>query len=136
MAISWDDLIPSTVFTRVKTNFSDSLKTKYKMTDKNFSTVGSSDTPAAFPFIGVQLISMNEISNDLDGDTIPAVMCGFQIDVTDNQSDSRASEIAREVKAIMKTMRFNCKKQPSQSDKGIYRQTYRCSRKIGSNDIL
>lgn len=136
MAISWDDLIPSTVFTRVKTNFSDSLKTKYKMTDKNFSTVGSSDTPAVFPFIGVQLISMNEISNDLDGDTIPAVMCGFQIDVTDNQSDSRASEIAREVKAIMKTMRFNCKKQPSQSNKGTYRQTYRCSRKIGSNDIL
>ena len=42
MAVEWDDLIPSKVFTRIKTNFPQSLKTKYKMTDKNFSTVGSS----------------------------------------------------------------------------------------------
>ena len=40
MSVEWDELVPSTVFTRIKTNFSDSLKKKYKMTDKNFSSVG------------------------------------------------------------------------------------------------
>lgn len=26
MSVEWDELVPSTVFTRIKTNFSDSLK--------------------------------------------------------------------------------------------------------------
>ena len=28
MSVEWDELVPSTVFTRIKTNFSDSLKKK------------------------------------------------------------------------------------------------------------
>ena len=136
MSVEWDELVLSTVFTRIKTNFSSSLKTKYKMTDKNFSSVGSSDTPAVFPFVRLQLLPGSEIGEDLDGDKINAEKFSFQIDVTDNQSQYRAKEIMREVKRIMKTMRFRCSSMPTQDDtKGTYRQTARFNRTIGSNDV-
>lgn len=136
MSVEWDELVPSTVFTRIKIKFSSDLKTKYKMTDKNFSTAGSSDTPAVFPFISIQLLSADENAETLSGKTINSCNFGFQIDVYDNQSDSRAESVMREVKRIMKTMSFNAKKQPAQSDKGTYRKTYRFSRIICSKDIL
>ena len=136
MAVEWDDLIPSKVFTRIKTNFAQSLKTKYKMTDKNFSTVGSSDAPAVFPFVSIQLLSETENARTLKGTTINSANFGFQIDIYDNQSDNRAEEVAREVKRIMKSMAFYGSKQPSQSSKGTYRKTYRFSRIICSGDIL
>lgn len=82
MSVEWDELVPSTVFTRIKTNFSDSLKKKYKMTDKNFSSVGSSNTPAVFPFVRLQLLPGSEIGEDLEGDKINAEKFSFQIDVT------------------------------------------------------
>ena len=134
MSVEWDELVPSTVFTRIKTNFSDSLKKKYKMTDKNFSSVGSSDTPAVF--LRLQLLPGSEIGEDLEGDKINAEKFSFQIDVTDNQSQYRAKEVMREVKRIMKTMRFRGSSMPTQDDtKDTYRQTARFSRTIGKNDI-
>ena len=45
----WTDRISSVVFTRIKNEFSSTLKTKYKMTNSNFSTVGSSDSEPVFP---------------------------------------------------------------------------------------
>lgn len=136
MSVEWDELVPSTVFTRIKTNFSDSLKKKYKMTDKNFASVGSSDTPAVFPFIWVKTLPGSEVDEDLEGDTINAERFTFQIDVTDNQSQYRSKEVMREVKRIMKTMRFRGSSMPTQDDtKDTYRQTARFSRTIGSDDI-
>lgn len=136
MSVEWDELVLSTVFTRIKTNFSSSLKTKYKMTDKNFSSVGSSDTPAVFPFVRLQMLPGSEIGYDLEGDKINAEKFSFQIDVTDNQSQYRAKEIMREVKRIMKTMRFRGSSMPTQEDtKDTCRQTARFSRTIGSNDV-
>lgn len=136
MSVEWDELVPSTVFTRIKTNFSDSLKKKYKMTDKNFASVGSSDTPAVFPFVWVKTLPGSEVDEDLEGDTINAERFTFQIDVTDNQSQYRSKEVMREVKRIMKTMRFRGSSMPTQDDtKDTYRQTARFSRTIGSDDI-
>ena len=136
MSVEWDELVPSTVFTRIKTNFSDSLKKKYKMTDKNFSSVGSSNTPAVFPFGRLQLLPGSGIGEDLEGDKINAEKFSFQIDVTDNKSQARAKEVIREVKRIMKTMRFRGSSIPMQDDtKDTYRQTARFSRTIGKNDI-
>ena len=132
----WTDRISSVVFTRIKNEFSSSLKTKYKMKDENFSTVGSSDAPAVFPFVSIQLLSATENARTLKGTTINSANFGFQIDIYDNQSDNRAEEVAREVKRIMKSMAFYGSKQPSQSSKGTYRKTYRFSRIICSGDIL
>ena len=133
----WTDRISSIVFTRIKNEFSNSLKTKYKMTDKNFSTVGSSDTPAVFPFVYVQLLPSVEQGQDLDGTSINAGLFTFQIEVTDNQSQTRAKDVMSEIKRIMKSMRFTVQCTPTLEDtKDTHRAIMRCNRLIGSGDIL
>ena len=133
----WTDRISSVVFTRIKNEFSSTLKTKYKMTNSNFSTVGSSDTPAVFPFVYIQLLPSTEQGQDIEGNTINAGLFTFQIEVTDNQSQARAKDVMSEVKRIMKSMRFTVQPTPDiQDTKGTHRSIMRCNRRIGSSDIL
>ena len=133
----WTDRISSVVFTRIKNEFSSSLKTKYKMTNSNFSTIGSSDTPAVFPFVYVQLLPSAETGQDLEGATINAGLFTFQIEVTDNQTQARAKDVMSEVKRIMKSMRFTVQCTPTLEDtKDTHRAIMRCNRIIGSCDIL
>lgn len=133
----WTDRISSIIFTRIKNEFSNSLKTKYKMTSSNFSTVGSSDTPAVFPFVYIQLLPSAETGQDIEGNTINAGLFTFQIEVTDNQSQTRAKDVMSEVKRIMKSMRFTVQCTPTLEDtKDTHRAIMRCNRIIGSCDIL
>ena len=133
----WTDRISSVVFTRVKNEFSSSLKTKYKMTDSNFSTVGSSNTPAVFPFVYIQLLPSTEQGQDIEGNEINAALFTFQIEVTDNQKQTRAKDVMSEVKRIMKSMRFSVQPTPTLEDtKDTHRAIMRCNRRIGSDDIL
>lgn len=133
----WTDRISSMVFTRIKNEFSNSLKTKYKMTSSNFSTVGSSDTPAVFPFVYVQLLPSAETGQDIEGNTINAGLFTFQIEVTDNQTQARAKDVMSEVKRIMKSMLFTVQCTPTLEDtKDTHRAIMRCNRIIGSCDIL
>ena len=133
----WTDRISSVVFTRIKNEFSSSLKTKYKMTSSNFSTVGSSDTPAVFPFVYIQLLPSTEQGQDIDGNEINAGLFTFQIEVTDNQTQARAKDVMYEVKRIMKSMRFTVQPAPDiQDTKDTHRAIMRCNRRIGSDDIL
>ena len=133
----WTDRISSIVFTRIKNEFSSSLKTKYKMTNSNFSTVGSSDMPAVFPFVYIQLLPSAEQGQDIEGNAINAGLFTFQIEVTDNQSQARAKDVMSEVKRIMKSMRFTVQCTPTLEDtKDTNRAIMRCNRIIGSCDIL
>ena len=133
----WTDRISSVVFTRIKNEFSSTLKTKYKMTSSNFSTVGSSDTPAVFPFVYIQLLPSAETGQDIEGNTINAGLFTFQIEVTDNQTQARAKDVMSEVKRIMKAMRFTVQCTPTLEDtKDTHRAIMRCNRRIGSSDIL
>ena len=133
----WTDYISSNVFTRIKNEFSSTLKTKYKMKDENFSTVGSSDTPAVFPFVYVQILPSAEAGQDIEGNTINAGLFTFQIEVTDNQTQARAKDVMSEVKRIMKSMRFTVHPTPDiQDTKDTHRAIMRCNRRIGSDDIL
>ena len=133
----WTDRISSVVFSRIKNEFSSSLKEKYKMKDENFSTVGSSDTPAVFPFVYIQLLPSAEQGQDIEGNTINAGLFTFQIEVTDNQTQARAKDVMSEVKRIMKSMRFTVQCTPTLEDtKDTHRAIMRCNRIIGSCDIL
>ena len=133
----WTDRISSVVFTRIKNEFSSTLKTKYKMTSSNFSTVGSSDTPAVFPFVYIQLFPSAEQGQDIEGNEINAGLFTFQIEVTDNQTQARAKAVMSEVKRIMKSMRFTVQPTPTLEDtKDTHRAIMRCNRRIGSDDIL
>ena len=133
----WTDRISSIVFTRIKNEFSSTIKKNYKMKDENFSTAGSSDTPAVFPFVYVQLLPSTEQGQDIEGNTINAGLFTFQIEVTDNQTQARAKDVMSEVKRIMKSMRFTVQCTPTLEDtKDTHRAIMRCNRIIGSCDIL
>lgn len=133
----WTDRISSVVFTRIKNEFSSTIKKNYKMKDENFSTVGSSDTPAVFPFVYIQLLPSTEQGQDIEGNTINAGLFTFQIEVTDNQTQERAKDVMSEVKRIMKSMRFTVQPTPALEDtKDTHRAIMRCNRIIGSCDIL
>lgn len=130
--------VPSIVFTRIKNEFSSSLKSKYKIESENFSTVGSSDTPAVFPFIYFQNLEPTETGTDLEATNINGGIFSFQIDVTDNQSQSRAKEVMTEILRIMKKMGFKCSPMPSfdNSSKNVFRMVARFRKNIDENDIL
>ena len=133
----WADRISSVVCTRIKNEFSSTLKSKYKMTSSNFSTVGSSDTPAVFPFVYINLLPSVERGQDIEGNTINAGLFTFQIEVTDNQTQARAKDVMSEVKRIMKSMRFTVQPTPDiQDTKDTHRAIIRCNRRIGSDDVL
>ena len=133
----WTDRISSVVLKKIKNEFSSTIKKNYKMKDENCSTVGSSETPAVFPFVYIQLLPSAEQGQDIEGNTINAGLFTFQIEVTDNQSQTRAKDVMSEVKRIMKSMRFTVQCTPTLEDtKDTHRAIMRCNRIIGSCDIL
>lgn len=138
MAIPWNMMVPSIVFTRIKTQFSEQLKTRYNMTEQNFSSVSSNNKHAVFPFVYVQMLTPVEKGQTLDGLDINAGMFTFQIDVVDNQSQQRAREVMGEVQNIMKSMRFSGDNLPSfeDSQNNVHRSTARFKRMIGALDTL
>ena len=137
MGVIWTMMVPSMIFTRIKNEFSAKTKEKYKMTDKNFSAVGSSDTPAVFPFVYVKMLAPLETGRDLEGISINAGIYTFQIDVTDNKSQSNARAAMTEVLRVMKKMAFQVIQMPVYEDtKDVHRCTARFRRTISENDIL
>lgn len=137
MGVEWVMYLQSQIFTRIKNEFSSKLKTKYKMTNSNFSTVGSSDTPAVFPFVYLQMLPALEQGRDLEGTSINAGLFTFQIDVTDNKSQARAKEVAFEILRIMKGMGFEVTSMPSfENTTDTHRSTARYRRLIGSGDSI
>lgn len=137
MGVEWVMYLQSKIFSRIKNEFSDKIKTKYDMTSSNFSTVGSNSTPAVFPFVYVQILPALERARDLTGTAINAGLFTFQIDVIDNKSQTRAREVAFEILRIMKGMRFEVTAMPSFEDtKDTHRSTARYRRHIGSGDKL
>lgn len=123
------------IFSRVKAGFSSKIKAKYP--DLSFTTVDKSSTKPKFPTVYIHLIGSPEIGQDLDCTTVNAVNATFQVDVTDNQSQARAKEVADEVFIQMKRMRFLAKVIPNFDNTGdIFRSVARYNRVIGSGDIF
>lgn len=132
----WVMLVPLKVFTKIKTEFSADLKQNFNMTDENFSTVGSSDSPAVFPFVYFQTLPASEVGQDLVGTSINGGLFAFQIDVFSNKTQSESRKVMTEIVRIMKTMGFEINSMPSfESTKdNTHRMTTRFRRTIGAND--
>lgn len=135
MSSEWVVLVPSLVFTRIKSSFSEEIKATYNMKDKNFSTKKTKES-AVFPFVYVHLLPAVEQGQDLEGNNINAGLFTFQIEVYDNQSHSRARAVMGEVLRIMKSMRFDCIALPEIEDGDTIRCVSRFRRIIGSGDVL
>lgn len=133
----WYMMIPLMVFTKLKQNFSQTIKDKYKMTDTNFSTVGSSDTPAVFPFVSFKTLPATEQGRDLQGTSVNGALFTFQIEVYSNKTQNDARNVMSEIARIMKTMGFEIISIPSFEDtKDVHRMIARFRRIIGANDKL
>lgn len=131
----WTSDIPSIVITKIKYGFSSKLKTKYP--NIKFTTSDSSNTAATFPTVYVNKLSSPEQGLDLEGTEIHAILATFQIEVTDNVSQSRANEVIDEVMRIMKAMRFQIVGDPYPDNRdNAYRYVMRCRRVIGALDKL
>lgn len=129
------DSIETQVFSLIKAKFSTKIKAKYK--DLNFTTSDRSSTKPKFPTVYIHLLESPEIGSTLEGTEIPGINATFQIDVTDNQSQARADEVAKEILRIMKTMRFKPVGMPFHDNSGdTYRTVSRYRRPIGEGDIL
>lgn len=127
--------IENIVFSRIKNEFSATLKSKYK--DLNFTTSNRTSSTPKFPTVYVHMMLSAEQGQTLENQSINAVMATFRIEVDANDKQSTAREVADECLRIMKKMRFNVTGMPyldNQPD--VYRviSTYR--RMIGVNDIM
>lgn len=137
MGVEWVMYLQSQIFTRIKNEFSEKLKTKYKMTASNFSTVGSSDTPAVFPFVYIEELESPEIGRSTEGNEINGLRYGIQVLVSDNTKQNNAKEVSFEVFRILKNMGFNCNKPiPTNNTKDIHTYGFRATKAIGENAIL
>lgn len=133
----WVMLIPSQVFTMLKTNLIGKVGAKYNLTNDNFSTVASSNTKAVFPFVYVNSLTSTEEGADLEGNGINAARFTFQIEVTDNVSQNRAREVMANIINVVKTMRFEVVSLPIFKNlDGTHRCIIRIRRTIGANDTL
>lgn len=129
------DSIESQIFSLVKAKFPERVKKKYP--DLNFTTSDKSATKPKFPTEYIHLMNVAEVGETLDGLRINAVDATFQVDVSDNQSQARADEVARETLKIMKSMRFKAVTMPFHNNAGnVYRTTARYRRVIGAGDII
>lgn len=129
------DSLESQVFSRVKYGFSDRIKKKYP--DLNFTTNDRADTKPKFPTVYVHFMTGPESGSTTEGNDINAVYVNFQIDVTDNQSQARADEVARETLRVMKTMLFQAVGMPYHDNSdSAYRTVSRYRRMLADEDIL
>ena len=132
----WFSDITSIVLTRVKAIVGKKLNTKYP--DIDFTTSSSSATDPKFPTVYVKRMQGAERGQDLDGTQVNAMLVTFQVEVTDNVSDTRSQEVADSVCEVMKSMRFQILGEPfpDNTQKGIYRNVARYQRIIGYGDTL
>lgn len=135
MSNSWVMLIPSKILSRVRNEFSSTLKTKYSMTSANF-TDEATDTPSKFPLVYVHMLSPTEVGQTLDGESINGGLFTFQIEVYDNSKKSIAIDVMSEVLRIMKKMRFEVVGMPEHFKEDTRRYVMRCRRVIGASDSL
>lgn len=127
-------MVEDIVFTKIKNSVFNRMKSKYPKL--NFTTDNRIRKDPEFPTVYVHLLGSPERGQDLEGKTINAGYFTFQIEVMDNQSQKRAKEVMESIIYVMKEMRFNIDFPEIQNTNDYYRCIARCSRIIGSGDIL
>ena len=132
----WIMLLPSLVFSRIKEEFSNNIKTEYGMTGANFSTTDSSNKKAIFPFVYIHLLPAMEEGETFEGETINGGLFTFKIDVYDNESQNRARQVMGDIVRIMKSMRFSVVSMPEFDSTDTHGCTGRFRRTRGVGDVI
>ena len=131
----WFSRITTTVFTRIKAIVNKKLASTYP--DINFTTSDKTMTDPKFPTVYLKRMQGAERGQDLEGSSVNAMLVTFQVEVTDNISDTRALEVADECCAVMKSMGFQLVGEPIPDNaNGKFRNIARYQRIVGHNDTL
>lgn len=132
----WTSDIQSIVFSRIKREATNKLKTKYP--NIFFTTSSTAESNPQFPTVYIKRLQGAERGQTIDGTTVNGIVSSFQIEVTDNQSDNRAQEVADVICLIMKSMRYQMLGEPfpDNTQKGVHRNVSRYQRIVGFNDVL
>lgn len=132
----WIYEIPLKALGVIKNEITEETKTKLNITDNNFSTVGSSDTPAVFPFIYIKTLPISEVGRTFDT-AISGVNVGFQVEVIDNKTQQNARKVMIEISDILTKYGFMSKDFGFYEDtKDTHRLVSRFERVIGDGDTL
>lgn len=132
----WIYEIPLKALGVIKREITEETKTKLNITDKNFSTVGSSDTPAVFPFIYLKTLPTSEVGRTFDT-AISGVNVGFQVEVIDNKTQQNARNVMIEISDILTKYGFMSRDFGFYEDtKDTHRLVSRFERVIGDGDTL
>ena len=127
--------IETIVHSRIKAIVTSKLKTKYP--DISFTTSDKGKDKPKFPNVYTHMLGSKEEGGDLENKTINGVSATFQIETTDNQSQSRAKEVMDEVVEVMKGMSFSVISMPEfQHTDTAYRRVARFKKTIGSSDVI
>lgn len=127
--------IETIVFSRIKAILTSKLKTKYP--NISFTTSDKVSSEPKFPNVYVHLVGSSETGEDLENNTINGVLATFQIETTDNESQTKAKDVMNEVVKVMKSMRFSVIVMPEfQNTDTTKRCVARFRRIIGNLDIL
>lgn len=134
----WTSDITSIVVTRVQAIVRKKLKTKYP--NINFTTSSVASTEPKFPTVYIKRLQGAERGQDLEGKSVNAILCSFQVEVTSKGSDTVAQEVADEVCKVFKTMAFQIIGEPfpdnTNAQTGVFRNVARYQRIIGYGDII
>lgn len=127
--------IETIVFSRIKAILTSKLKTKYP--NISFTTSDKVSSDPKFPNVYIHMMGSQEIGEDLENNTINGVLATFQIETTDNQSQSRAKDVMNEVVGVMKGMRFSVIAMPEfNNTDSTFRSVARFRRTIGNLDTI
>lgn len=128
------DMIESQVFTQIKARMPTKIKTKYP--DLNFTTSARSPTTPKFPTVYVHFMESPEAGITTENNEVEAVASSFQVEVSDNVNQNRATEVAREILKIMKSIGYHATTMPMNADTdSVHRNVARYRRTIGHEDV-
>lgn len=132
---NWIIDLDSIVFTRIKSNLTNELKTQYP--DLFVTNSDRTPTEPKFPTVYIHPLNGVEVGATLEGNTINGVMYTLQIEVTVTKSQSQARNVMSTIINIMKKMMFAVMGTPEfVNTEETYRQIARFRRTIGANDKL
>lgn len=127
--------IESLVYTRIKNKVTKNLISKYP--DINFTTINKTKSGTKYPSVYVHMMESSERGTTLEATEIEGVLSSFQIDIYDNQSQSRTKDVATEIMKVAKEMRFQMVGFPyNNNTDSLYRMVIRIRRMICDDDIL
>lgn len=129
------NMLESTIFSRLKAQFSQKIKEKYK--DLTFTTQEESKGAPKFPNVYVYLMPGTEIGQTLEGDIFAGGTFTFQIRITNNSGQTAVQEITNEIIRLMKKMKFSIVATPVyENDADTQWSVMRFRRPICNGDIL